>query len=96
MSMEQKIIDYLKSESDWVPTLKISKAVCGAKGTKKMVNPVLYNMLKKGAVERQVEENGSKPRWRGAPARREDVEEPTDPQTEEVDEPETADLQAKN
>lgn len=62
--MRDKILAFLKDQNDFVPTLQVSKAVVGKSGTCKMVNPVLYALLKENLVSKITESNGSKPRWK--------------------------------
>lgn len=64
MSLEEKVIDYLMEQDDYVKTLQIAKAVCGKSGTRKSVNPTLYKLLRDNVVEKISEENGTNPKWK--------------------------------
>lgn len=60
--MEDEVISFLKEKED-VPTLTISKHIYGEKGTKKMINPLLYKLQKDGKIIKSCQENGGNPQW---------------------------------
>lgn len=62
---EDQILEYLKgaSKENPKPTLEISKAVFGNGATKRIINPTLYKLQKKGQIEKIANENGGNPRW---------------------------------
>ena len=57
-----KVLKATTSDSP-MPTLNISKIVVGKEGRKVDINPVLYELQKKGLAVKIAEENGSRPRW---------------------------------
>ena len=61
--MEHAIIKYIEKSKESVPTLEIAKYVCGKDGTCKMVNPVLYQLLKDGKIVKHSDANGAHPSW---------------------------------
>ncbi len=65
---DQKIIEFLTdkgatSEEAAIKTRVISQAVFGKGASRKMINPTIYAMQKKGQVKKIANENGGNPRW---------------------------------
>ena len=61
--METLILKYIESVGIPIPTLQISKEICGKDGTCKMVNPTLYKLVKEGKIMKHSDANGANPRW---------------------------------
>lgn len=61
--IQLQILTFLQ-DKDFTSTLEISKAVFGKGSTKKMINTHLYSLLKQGQVEKQAEDDGTKPQWK--------------------------------
>lgn len=61
--IQLQILTFLQ-DKDFTPTVEISKAVFGKGATKKMINTHLYSLLRQGQLEKESEEDGTKPRWK--------------------------------
>lgn len=62
MTEREQVQSYLVNR-DWTSTLDISKHVFGDSGTKKMINPCLYAMMKDGLLCKKCKDNGGDPKW---------------------------------
>ncbi len=51
------------SEDNAIKTRIISHAIFGKGATRKMINPTIYALQKKGKVTKIANENGGNPRW---------------------------------
>lgn len=63
MTEREQVLSYLAGR-DWTSTLDISKHIHGPSATKKMVNPLLYAMMKEGLLIKQCNDNGGDPKWK--------------------------------
>jgi DNA-binding PadR family transcriptional regulator len=63
--LDSTIIDFLEeSEEKSVPTLVIAKAILGKNAKTSQINPFLYDMQKRGLLEKSSDGlNGAKPKW---------------------------------
>ena len=64
MNLEKEILVLLGDSDLHMSTLAIAKAVIGPGGTKRDVNPTLYNMKERNLVVLMKTERGRNPMWR--------------------------------
>lgn len=61
MDLKPRILAYLKTQEEPIPTLDLAKAM--GMGTCKDINPILYSLLSSKQVEKITEGRGRNPRW---------------------------------
>jgi len=60
----ENLVLSILAKVDNLDTLEIAKLAFGPRATQKMINPMLYKMLKDGTLEKIVEEGVARPRWK--------------------------------
>jgi hypothetical protein len=61
--LKTRLVDLVRASTAPVPTLTLARAVYGPTATRKLVNPALYSLERKGVLRKVAEDNGTNPRW---------------------------------
>jgi hypothetical protein len=61
--LRTRLVEHVRQSTQPVPTLALARAVYGPQATRKMVNPALYSLERKGVLRKVAEDNGTNPRW---------------------------------
>lgn len=61
--LKTRLVELVRQSSQPVLTLTLARAIYGPTATRKMVNPALYALERKGLLHKMAEENGTNPKW---------------------------------
>jgi hypothetical protein len=61
--LRTRLVELVCQSTQSVPTLTLARAIYGPQATRKLVNPALYSLERKGVIRKVAEENGTNPRW---------------------------------